>query len=792
VRGWRWTVAVVAWGVLVGTFAGVVADVPAATPALAVAGLHTSATATYTVDFRAGVVRGRIDFGFVNSAADREVDGQVEQTYFNGFEFGLPRDAVHVAAVTAVAGARPLAVRLRPSDHSQTVSVRFGTNLEYGQRIDVTATFDLPGYAPRRAQPLRASQAFVSFVAWAYGDPGLATVRIVTPAVADVSIPELDAGASLRPLIETLGRSTVRTFHSLARPQRFSLFVTAADDRQLVDRRLEVDGTNVVVQARPDDPRWGAFMARQVRRGLPALEQLIGRPLDRSKLIVRESAKPGLQGYSGWFDYETGVVELGENLDPIVATHELSHGWFDDGTSYHRWVTEGLAETYANAVVRRAGDRPRRAERPAPHAPGRQPLNDWEDFGFSRRDQPTETYGYDASFFVVSSLFHEIGPARMSDVLAAIDAATPAYRLGGRIRKGPVGWRRLLDLLEQVGGSEQATRLFRRYVVTGVEAADLDARGAARTAYAELVERADDWTTPSGVDHDMELWEFDRGEDLMVAAEKAVAERDRFVEAAAGVGVELSRPFETRFERATSVDALELITEDIKDLEGAIGVVTAAGADAGAGRSALEALALGDETFASDLAEARDAIGADEPAVAEALAGQVRSTLAVAESVGRQRANALADTGLGRLRDVAAAAGVGLLLSGAVALAAMLVRRRKRRRAALRHVAANLDAGGDAPVDGDVEVGVGARVELDEDALAGTGLGGVDGGLDLTSGNGRERAGAAGVVEGEAALGDVGDPVLELGEDIGAMVDAQPVARTEVLVDPDAHAGNER
>jgi hypothetical protein len=789
VRGWRWTVAVVAWGVLLGTFAGVVADVPAPTPALAVAGLDTSATATYTVDFTAGVVRGRVDFGFVNSAADREVDGQVEQTVFNGFTFGLPRDAVHVAVF---AGIRPLPIRVRPSDNSQKVTVRFGTNLEFGQRIDVTATFDLPGYAPRRAQPLRASRAFVSFVAWAYGDPRLATVRIVTPTVADVSIPKLDTGSSLRPLIETSGRSTVRTFQALARPQRFSLFVTAADDRHLVDRRLEVDGTNVVVQARPDDPRWGAFMVRQVRRGLPALEQLIGRPLDRARLFVRESAKPGLQGYTGWFDYDTGVVELGEDLDPIVATHELSHGWFDDDTSYHRWVTEGLAETYANAVVRRAGERPRRAEQPARRAPGQQPLNDWEDFGFSRRDQPTETYGYNASFFVVSSLFHEVGPARMSDVLAAIDAATPAYRLGGRIRKGPVGWRRLLDLLEQVGGSQQATRLFRRYVVTGVEAADLDARTAARTAYAELVERAGDWTAPSGVDHDMELWEFDRAGDLMVAAEQAVAERDRFVDAAAGVGVELPRTFETRFERATSVDALELITEDITDLERALEVVDEAGADAGADRSALEALALGNETFASDLAEARDAVGADEPDVAEALAGQVRSTLAVAESVGRQRANTLADTGLGRLRDVIVAAGAGLLLSGLVALVAMLFRRRKRRRAALRHVAANLDTGGDAPVDGDVEVGVGTGVELDEDALAGAGLGGVDGGLDVTSGNGSERAGAAGVVEGEAALGDVSDPVLELGEDVGAMVDAQPVARTEVLIDPDAHAGNER
>ena len=786
----RWTVAVVARGVLLGTLAGVVVDVPAATPAGAVNGLDASATTTYTVDFGAGVVRGRIDFGFVNSAADRQVDGQIEQTYFNGFKFGLPGDAVNVAAAAA---SRPLAVTLRPTHNFQMVTVAFDANLEYGQRLDIAVTFDLPGYAPRRAEPLRANRAFVSFVAWAYGDPGLASVRIVTPAEADVSIPDLDSGSSLRPQIETAGGSTIRTFHALVDPERFSLFVTAANDRRLADGRVRLNSNDVVVQAWPDDPKWGAFMARQVRRGLPALEQLIGRPLpDRSTLYVRESAEPGLEGYSGWFDYESGVVELGEELDQVVATHELAHGWFDDDTSYHRWVTEGLAETYANAVVRRDGGRPRRPVRPAPNAPGRQPLNEWEEFGFAFRDQPTETYGYTASYFVVSSLFHEIGAARMADVLAAIDAATPAYRLGGRIRKGPAGWPRLLDLLEQVGGSERATRLFRRYVVTDVEADDLDARIAAREAYAELVERADGWSAPSGVDHDMERWDFDQAEDLIAAAEEVVAERDSFAAAAADVGVELPQTFEARFERAATVEALELIGEDISDLQGALGVVSTADSAAGAGRNPLEALALGDETFASDLAEAREAIGADEPAVAEELAGQVRSTLAVAESVGRQRANVLADTGLGRLRDVALAAAAGLVFSGLIALVAMLARRRRWRRASLGDVAPHLDAGGDAPVDGDVEVGVGARSSSMKMHSPGQASAAWIADWTWRTGNGGERPGATGVVEGQPGLGDVGDPVLELGEDVGAMVDAQPVARTEVLVDPDTHDDNER
>jgi hypothetical protein len=261
------------------------------------------------------------------------------------------------------------------------------------------------------------------------------------------------------------------------------------------------------------------------------------------------------------------------------------------------------------------------------------------------------------------------------------------------------------------------------------------------------------------------------------------------VDAAADTDFELPPTFEARFERAARTEVLELIAEDIAGLDDALAVVLAADAAAHADRNTLEVLALGDEDFAAELTHARDALSANDPDAAEALAGQVQSALAVAESVGRQRANALADTGLGRLWVVAAAAAAGLLLSGVLAL---LARRRWRKRDRSGDVAAHLDSGRDTPVDGDVEVGVGARLDLDEDALAGTGLGGVDRTLHVAPGDGGERTGATGVVERGSALGDVGDPVLELGEDVGAMVDAQPVARAEVLVDPDTHGGKER
>src|SRR5690606_5753582 len=45
----------------------------------------------------------------------------------------------------------------------------------------------------------------------------------------------------------------------------------------------------------------------------------------------------------------------------------------------------------------------------------------------------------------------------------------------------------------------------------------------------------------------------------------------------------------------------------------------------------------------------------------------------------------------------------------------------------------------------------------------------------------------AGVVQGPAALGHVGDAVLELDEHVGAVVEAQAVTGAQVLVDPHPH-----
>ena len=103
---------------------------------------------------------------------------------------------------------------------------------------------------------------------------------------------------------------------------------------------------------------------------------------------------------------------------------------------------------------------------------------------------------------------------------------------------------------------------------------------------------------------------------------------------------------------------------------------------------------------------------------------------------------------------------------------------------------ADLDPGGDAGVDLDVELGVDRRVDLDEDALAGAGLGGVDHLLHHgAAGTRASEPDPPGSFSGAARFRDVGDAVLELGEHVVAVVDAQAVAGAQVLVDPHPHEG---
>ena len=78
-------------------------------------------------------------------------------------------------------------------------------------------------------------------------------------------------------------------------------------------------------------------------------------------------------------------------------------------------------------------------------------------------------------------------------------------------------------------------------------------------------------------------------------------------------------------------------------------------------------------------------------------------------------------------------------------------------------------------------------VPLDEDALAGALLGGLDDGVLELLGHPGHAGGAARLVLDVVALLHVGEPVVEQGEHGRRDLLAQAVARAEILIDPDLH-----
>ena len=110
-------------------------------------------------------------------------------------------------------------------------------------------------------------------------------------------------------------------------------------------------------------------------------------------------------------------------------------------------------------------------------------------------------------------------------------------------------WRRFLDLLEEIGGSEQAGTLFGKYVTS----ADMTARTDARAAYAEL--NSSGWDAPLYVRSAMGEWNFASAEERIEEAQAILEKRDSILLNATELGVEMPTSLEEAYEG--SVDGMD-------------------------------------------------------------------------------------------------------------------------------------------------------------------------------------------------------------------------------------------
>lgn len=532
--------------------AAVVLAVGAAAPASAQEaapdddGLRLEVDTTYRVDPVAGMVDVVLDVSATNTLEDVPDEFGVTRFYFDEVVFLIPLEARSIAA-TDEDGSLDFRVLERADDGIVEIGVALAPRLYSGSTAELEISFTLPGDEPRSDGDLRVNEAFIWFYVWAYGDPGMSTVAVEMPTRFGVEI----LGDPLE-LDGQMWRSGV-----IEDPSAWVAVVSGRDDTALELSEVVIGGATVELAAWPDDGEWAEEVERVLGEGIPVLEDLTGFEWN-TRLRITQSFAPYIRGYAGWFDGASDEVEIGEELDAHVILHEVSHVWFDDALFGERWITEGLADTFAAQAVERLG-RDRRDQPGVDRGdPVAVPLNLWTDPTFDDRTvDRTEDYAYAAAWHVVDAITAEIGVDRIADVLAAASGDLIAYQ--GDTAPEPVeandDWRRFLDLLEQVGGSNTAEQLFRDWVVTDSQMAEMDRRAEVRNEYRAVEGVAGEWSMPLELRSAMGAWDFDAADGLLDGAASVLAARDALALAAEAVGA-VPPSLEERFEAGDDADVL--------------------------------------------------------------------------------------------------------------------------------------------------------------------------------------------------------------------------------------------
>ncbi len=700
---------------------------PAPPTAHAADGLAFQNTTTYTIDPAAGVVHVRADLVLTNTLPDQRDGNIINRRYFRGFSLPVPADATNAVATDSNGRSLDVTRRTLPDTTDFVIlDVDFANNLFYRSTARVAVTYDITGLPPRSENPSRINAAYAAFDAFGVGDDGKVTVRVVVPPGFTVDTLGSDATVGKE------GVNTVYTATDIPNPSEFDIFVSARNDEALTSTEVTTDdGETFDLRTWPGDTEWQGFVTTQIEDGVPELATLVGRPWPIDGTVeVRQAYTPYLYGYAGWFSASNKEIEIGEDLDQEVVLHELSHAWFSDDWFSERWLNEGMAQVYSNLAVDEMDGSPVLPDPIDAADPGKVQLNDWNDPLFTDGADEVEAYGYNAAYSVVKKIVDEVGVETMREVFAAVDDGTEVY-VGDEPaddRFGAADWRRFLDLVEELGGSETARDLLEKYVVTDAQADQLDQRDEARTQYAALDERGDEWAAPIVVRTRMEAWSFGIATDSMDDADAVLDLRDELDDKAKQLDATYPDTFEADYEAVEKSfdDVTAELQEQIDTAELVIDATAAEAKDDGL----LATIGLWGTDLPKELTAATTAFEDGDHDTARAAAAKVTDTLAAAEDVGTTRV-------------LWTVGGVVLFVLLVVLLVLLLRRRRRRRRAAAEAAIAaetvepdsetvetdseTVEADSETVETADgAESGGGDATELDEDALAGAGEGGVD------------------------------------------------------------------
>ena len=665
------------------TLALVAVLLPTAAPvAQAAEELRISADTTYRVDPDDAVVRVRIDVEATNLKPNsvRRTATQIITTryYYDRILFNIQREA---QSVRASSNGAPLRVAVDTRTNHRVLTVRM-PNLNFRQTRTIRIEYELPGGKPRSSGDIRVGAAFTTFTAWAWGDPGRSTIRVVMPK----GFTDRGYGEGLKTTEED-GR-IVLSSGTIDEPAAWYAVIIADRPAGLTDVRVGTAQAPIVIQAWPEDTAWRDRVGRVLDEGVPELQKLIALDWPVSgDLRVTEVHTPLLEGYSGVYSSLSESIRISEDLDNQTILHEASHAWFDHAFIDERWILEGLAQEYAARARARLGlEGPDGPDPVSADDSAAFPLDDWPPPGRidDKATQAREAFGYAASWTVMHEIVAEAGEDGMRAVFEAVDGRTIPY-VGDRAPETAgrrTDWRQFLDLVQELGGAEGADELIRIWVATAAASDSLDARDAARAAYHALDDAGDAWAVPYLVRERMWSWAFEEATDGMTAASEVLDDRDALTAVSARLGVATPDDVESRFEEAGSIQALDELEAELEHRAEVGETLIATREELAAPRSPLAELGTAGELPAAGLERALAAFTAGD--LDGALAGAVATStlLASAEEVGRGRAVAIGVAGLGlvvlllvatwrvrqrRGRALAASVGVGSLAASAAA-----------------------------------------------------------------------------------------------------------------------------
>ncbi|MFE6971503.1 hypothetical protein [Isoptericola sp. NPDC057653] len=603
--------------------AGLVGALVLAGPAaVADEGLTEESHSRYELLASGSEVRATVTTTIGNVTPDRGL------TYYFYTSYAIPVPA-GAERVRATSGGAPLSVSLESTeDPSTRYAVASFAPLRYGRTRTIEWSFDVPGEPVRSKDYTRVGDGFATFAASGVGDVGRTTVEVVLPASMTFDATS-DSFAEKR-----TGKTVTYTATENSDKDGIWAVVSARDPKKADEKRVDVAGTTLTLQSFPGDKKWTTFVSRKLTKGLPALEDVVGRPWPGGLETIREDVSPKVLGYA-WFDPGKDEIVIPEDLDDVTLYHELGHAWLNPDRLKERWLSEGMTEVVAHRVVARTGGTSDPWRAPDRGSDVALPLSDWEASP-GELDADVEAYGYAASYTAVQRLIGGLDDNAFTAVVSASQAGESAYERPGSTDEnhGRTDWRRFLDLVETRGDVAGAPKVLRTWVLTGDQQAKLKARSAARDAYAALDEADGAWEPPLGLRTAMTDWEFGDAKAARSALDGAAADAGAVQAAADAAGLEVPATVRAAYEDASD-DAqyaeLATLLPRAADVTTQVGeAVRAAEADRDP-VSGLGASVLGVERSAE---RARDDLAAGDLDDAAAHAGAASDRAGVATAAG--------------------------------------------------------------------------------------------------------------------------------------------------------------